>query len=104
MAGDPEPYNHLPSFYSDLFELSYEAVGELDTRREIVTDWKKQNHEGVIYYLQNNRIRGVLLWNVWGQLDAARSLIAQAGPFQRKNLKGHLPQMHQNKRQAETRE
>jgi 3-phenylpropionate/trans-cinnamate dioxygenase ferredoxin reductase subunit len=45
--------------------------GELDTRREIVTDWKKQNHEGVIYYLQNNRIRGVLLWNVWGQLDAA---------------------------------
>jgi NADPH-dependent 2,4-dienoyl-CoA reductase/sulfur reductase-like enzyme len=104
MAGDPEPYNHLPSFYSDLFELGYEAVGELDTRREIVTDWKKQNHEGVIYYLQNNRIRGVLLWNVWGQLDAARSLIAQAGPFQRKNLKGHLPQMHQNKSQAETRE
>jgi 3-phenylpropionate/trans-cinnamate dioxygenase ferredoxin reductase subunit len=50
--------------------------GELDTRREIITDWKKQNHEGVIYYLQNNRIRGVLLWNVWGQLDAARSLIA----------------------------
>ena len=27
MAGDPEPYNHLPSFYSDLFELGYEAVG-----------------------------------------------------------------------------
>jgi 3-phenylpropionate/trans-cinnamate dioxygenase ferredoxin reductase subunit len=58
MAGDPEPYNHLPSFYSDLFELGYEAVGELDTRREIVTDWKKQNHEGVIYYLQNNGFGG----------------------------------------------
>lgn len=30
MAGQPEPYRHLPFFYSDLFELGYEAVGELD--------------------------------------------------------------------------
>jgi NADPH-dependent 2,4-dienoyl-CoA reductase/sulfur reductase-like enzyme len=27
MAGDPTPYTHLPFFYSDLFELGYEAVG-----------------------------------------------------------------------------
>jgi hypothetical protein len=45
-------------------------------------------------------VQGVLLWNVWGQLDAARSLMAQAGPFHRQNLKGHLLQMHQ----AESRE
>ena len=30
MAGKSEAYHHLPSFYSDLFELGYEAVGELD--------------------------------------------------------------------------
>ena len=27
-----EPYDHLPFFYSDLFELGYEAVGEVDSR------------------------------------------------------------------------
>ncbi len=30
MAGDPSPCTHLPFFYSDLFELGYEAVGAMD--------------------------------------------------------------------------
>ncbi|PYK01684.1 MAG: pyridine nucleotide-disulfide oxidoreductase, partial [Verrucomicrobia bacterium] len=70
MAGKSEAYHHLPSFYSDLFELGYEAVGELDSRLETFVDWKEPNKEGVIYYLKDNRVRGVLLWNVWGQVDA----------------------------------
>lgn len=90
MAGKSEPYYHLPYFYSDLFDLGYEAVGETDARLETFADWKKPNQEGVIYYLKNGRVRGVLLWNVWGQVDAARGLIAQPGPFTSKNLKGLL--------------
>lgn len=92
MAGKPEPYNHLPFFYSDLFELGYEAVGELDPRLETFSDWKTPYREGVVYYLQNGRVRGVLLWNVWGQVDAARALIAEPGPFKPEQLKGRLPQ------------
>ncbi len=91
MAGKSEPYHHLPSFYSDLFELGYEAVGELDSRLETFADWKQPNKEGVIYYLQGGRVRGVLLWNVWGQVDAARQLIAEPGPFTARNLQGRLP-------------
>ncbi|MBE0543065.1 MAG: FAD-dependent oxidoreductase [Verrucomicrobia bacterium] len=90
MAGQSEPYHHLPSFYSDMFELGYEAVGELDSRLETFADWKRPNKEGVIYYLHNGRVRGVLLWNVWGQVDAARALIAEPGPFRAENLKGRL--------------
>jgi NADPH-dependent 2,4-dienoyl-CoA reductase/sulfur reductase-like enzyme len=91
MAGRSESYDHLPFFYSDLFDLGYEAVGELDSRLETVVDWKTPNREGVIYYLRRGRVRGVLLWNVWGQVDAARQLIAQRGPFSAKDLKGKLP-------------
>jgi NADPH-dependent 2,4-dienoyl-CoA reductase/sulfur reductase-like enzyme len=91
MAGKSEPYHHLPMFYSDLFELGYEAVGELDSRLESFADWKEPNKEGVIYYLKDNRVRGVLLWNVWGQVDAARALIAEPGPFTKENLTGRLP-------------
>jgi 3-phenylpropionate/trans-cinnamate dioxygenase ferredoxin reductase component len=90
MAGESIAYDHLPFFYSDLFELGYEAVGEVDSRLEMVADWKEPFQEGVIYYLRNNRIRGVLLWNVWGQVDAARKLIAEPGPFHAENLKGRL--------------
>jgi 3-phenylpropionate/trans-cinnamate dioxygenase ferredoxin reductase subunit len=90
MAGKSEPYHHLSFFYSDMFELGYEAVGELDARLETFADWKRPNKEGVVYYLKKGRVRGVLLWNVWGQVDAARELIAEPGPFTRKNLKGRL--------------
>lgn len=90
MAGDPGPYNHLPFFYSDLFDLGYEAVGETNSDLETVADWKEPYREGVVYYLRNGRIRGVLLWNVWGQVDAARELIAESGPFRAENLQGWL--------------
>jgi 3-phenylpropionate/trans-cinnamate dioxygenase ferredoxin reductase component len=91
MAGKIELYHHLPFFYSDMFDLGYEAVGELDSRLETFADWKRPNEEGVIYYLQHERVRGVLLWNVWGQLDSARRLIAEPGPFTANTLRGRLP-------------
>jgi NADPH-dependent 2,4-dienoyl-CoA reductase/sulfur reductase-like enzyme len=91
MAGDHSPYAHLPFFYSDLFELGYEAVGDLDPRGETTADWKEPFREGVVYYLRDGRVRGVLLWNVWGQVDAARQLIAGPGPFAAGALKGRLP-------------
>ena len=91
MAGEAVSYDHLSSFYSDLFDRGYEAVGELDARLETVADWKEPFREGVIYYLKAGRVRGVLLWNVWEQVDAARRLIAERGPFLAKDLKGRLP-------------
>lgn len=92
MAGEAEPYHHLPFFYSDLFDLGYEAVGDLDSRFETVVDWKKPHQEGVVYYLGDGRVRGVLLWNTWNQVDAARRLIAERGPFRPADLKGRLPE------------
>ncbi|MBF6612469.1 MAG: FAD-dependent oxidoreductase [Chloroflexi bacterium] len=91
MQSTPEPYRHTPFFYSDMFDLGYEAVGELDSRLEMVADWKEPYKEGVIYYLRDGRVRGVLLWNVWGQLEAARRLISEQGPFTAEALYGRLP-------------
>lgn len=91
LAGQRERYDHLPFFYSDLFDLGYEAVGELDSRLETIADWKTENREGAIYYLREGRVRGVLLWNTWGQVDAARELIASRRTFSPAELKGRLP-------------
>jgi 3-phenylpropionate/trans-cinnamate dioxygenase ferredoxin reductase subunit len=91
MVGERIPYVHLPFFYSDLFELGYEAIGELDSRYEVVEDGKQQFAEGVVYYLEGKRVRGVLLWNTWGQVDNARALIAEPGPFAVKDVLGRLP-------------
>ena len=91
MAGRATAYHHLPFFYSDLFDLGYEAVGDLDARLDTVADWKEPFREGVVYYLKDGRVRGVLLWNTWGQVDHARALIAERGPFTPRDLKGRLP-------------
>jgi NADPH-dependent 2,4-dienoyl-CoA reductase/sulfur reductase-like enzyme len=91
-SANPSPYHHLPYFYSDLFDLGYEAVGELDSRLETFVDWQEPYRKGVIYYLDGGRVRGVLLWNVWDQVSAGRKLIAEPGPFKPENLKGRLPE------------
>jgi 3-phenylpropionate/trans-cinnamate dioxygenase ferredoxin reductase component len=91
MAGEIADYSHLPFFYSDLFDLGYEAVGDVDSRLETFSDWKDPFREGVVYYLRDGHVRGVLLWNVWDQVGAARELIAKAGPFKPEELKGRLP-------------
>jgi 3-phenylpropionate/trans-cinnamate dioxygenase ferredoxin reductase subunit len=91
MAGETIMYEHLPMFYSDLFDIGYEAVGELNSKMDTFIDWQEPFKKGVIYYLEGSRVRGVLLWNVWDQVDHARALIAEQGPFNGDNLKGRLP-------------
>jgi NADPH-dependent 2,4-dienoyl-CoA reductase/sulfur reductase-like enzyme len=88
MAGADQPYDHLPFFYSDLFELGYEAVGELDSRLEIAAEWVEPNRKGVVCYLDGERRpRGFLLWDVWGKTDAASELIAAAAPLEAEELR-----------------
>lgn len=91
MAGAGERYDYLPFFYSDLFELGYEAVGDTDARLDIVEDWKEPFEKGVVYYLREGRVRGVLLWNTWGQVDAARRLIVSGERIETtRQLKGRI--------------
>jgi NADPH-dependent 2,4-dienoyl-CoA reductase/sulfur reductase-like enzyme len=91
MAGADVRYDHLPFFYSDLFDMGYEAVGVLDPSLDIVEDWREPYRQGVVYYLRDGRVRGVLLWDVWQQVDNARALIAAPGRFTPQDLKGYLP-------------
>jgi 3-phenylpropionate/trans-cinnamate dioxygenase ferredoxin reductase component len=75
MAGADQPYDHIPFFYSDLFDLGYEAVGQVDSRLEMVEDWQTQYTKGTVTYVENGRPRGFLLWNVWDKVDAARDVL-----------------------------
>lgn len=82
MAGADTPYTHLPFFYSDLFELGYEAVGEVDSRKETVAHWAEPLRKGVVAYLdRERRPRGFLLVDVWGKVEQATELIAAGGGF-----------------------
>ncbi len=90
MAGAEEAYTHIPMFYSDLFELGYEAVGDLDSRLETVAFWEKPMEKGVVYYLDQGRVKGVLLWNVWDSVDKARALMREGASFSPGELAGKI--------------
>lgn len=91
MAGEPAPYDYLPFFYSDLFDVGYEAVGDLDPDGMVtVEDWVEPNRIGVVYYLRDERVRGVLLWNVEGKLRDARSLVREGARVSAADLEGRI--------------
>ncbi|MCH9626548.1 MAG: Dicamba O-demethylase 2, ferredoxin reductase component [Chlamydiales bacterium] len=76
MAGAAEEYNHLPYFYSDLFEIGYEAIGEISSDMVIVEDSDDSFQKGILYYLREGRVKGAFLWGIWNQTDRVRELIA----------------------------
>jgi len=82
MAGANRPYTHMPYFYSDLFELGWEAVGEVNSSLQVHAIWKVEHREGILLYLNDEDVvRGALLWNVWDHVDWARNLIREAKPM-----------------------
>lgn len=95
MAGAHRAYDHLPMFDSGLFDLGWEAVGEVDSARDVHAVWREEFRTGVLFYLAEDVIRGVLLWNVWGAVDWARGLIREAKAMtraEREALAAALPE------------
>ncbi|TIC84147.1 FAD-dependent oxidoreductase [Nocardioides sp. GY 10127] len=75
LAGAGEEYRHTPMFYSDLFDVGYEAVGTLDASLETVTETTEDGR--IVYYLDDDEVVGVLCWNEFGLTDAAVDLLAR---------------------------
>ncbi|MEN6415860.1 MAG: FAD/NAD(P)-binding oxidoreductase [Armatimonadota bacterium] len=90
MAGAGERYDYMPYFFSDLFDFGYEAVGEIDSRLETFSDWQKENDTGVIYYLEDGKVKGAMMCNVWDRVPAARELIREAKHITEDDLRGAI--------------
>lgn len=90
MAGATEPFTYMPYFFSDLFDFGYEAVGEVDSSLDTLADWQKENDTGVIYYLRDGVVRGVMMCNVWDKVPAARALIMKKARLDKESIKGAL--------------
>ncbi|VTR76716.1 Anthranilate 1,2-dioxygenase system ferredoxin--NAD(+) reductase component [Cellulomonas hominis] len=89
LAGAGEAYDHTPFFYSDLFDAGYEAVGTLDASLTTVEDWHEDDFgAGVVYYVDADRVAGVLLWNVWDATDRAREVVDHQRDVRPEALRG----------------
>jgi NADPH-dependent 2,4-dienoyl-CoA reductase/sulfur reductase-like enzyme len=80
MAGARRIYDHQPMFFGDLFDLGFEAVGEIDARLDTDAVWRTEHREGLVFYLRDDVVRGVLLWGRFGMVDWARQLVREGKP------------------------
>ena len=87
MAGANVTYEHTPYFYSNVFSISWKAIGKMDPSLEQVID--DVGTGKVVYFVDDQKLVGVLLWNVAIDLDDVRALLKNP-PTSSKDLKGAL--------------
>ena len=86
-------YKHSPSFRSRIPGIGVDcrAIGEIDSNLKTVGFWIANRDEetkevvertpdsefvrGVVYYLKNNKVVGVLMWNAGDQMKRAREVL-----------------------------
>jgi NADPH-dependent 2,4-dienoyl-CoA reductase/sulfur reductase-like enzyme len=91
LADADETYDHTPMYYSNVFDMGYEAVGTVSTDLRTVEDWQDPTVTGVVYYLdEDDTVRGVLLWNVSDKTDEARKVLAEANAITPDMLPGRI--------------
>jgi hypothetical protein len=90
MAEAEKEYDHMPYFFSDLFDFGYEAVGDVNASLEVLADWEEENKKGVLYYLKGGHVKGVMLCNIWDKVEQARELIRKKETASAKGLKGWI--------------
>ena len=80
MASAPQPYRELPYFFSDLFDLELEFVGDFDRQPHRVefTD-KLSDNTFIARYFQNNRIfAAVFIGREEEEVEAVKGEIREA--------------------------
>lgn len=79
MAGARQPWNELPYFYSDLFDLDLQAYGDLFQWDDVLQRGPADpsGHPALtVFYLYQNQLRGALVINpAEGQLEAVQALL-----------------------------
>jgi NADPH-dependent 2,4-dienoyl-CoA reductase/sulfur reductase-like enzyme len=90
MAGANQSFTYMPYFFSDLFEFGYEAVGDVNSSLQTFAGWQKENDTGVVYYLEDGKVRGAMMCNVWDKVEAARELIRKGERMTAEDLRGAI--------------
>jgi NADPH-dependent 2,4-dienoyl-CoA reductase/sulfur reductase-like enzyme len=87
MAGAHVLYQHTPYFYSMIFDISWQAVGTINPELQTVFD--DRDNGTIVYFLDDEQLVGVLIWNVKVDLDDVRDLLANP-PADNKTLVGSI--------------
>jgi 3-phenylpropionate/trans-cinnamate dioxygenase ferredoxin reductase subunit len=86
MLGDRQPYDKVPYFFSDQYDLGMEYRGWALPSDELVVRRGKGEQEFIAFWLRNQRVVAGMNVNIWDQGDAIQALIERSAKVDRKKL------------------
>lgn len=59
-----------------LIDSALKTVGVFSNGSDLTTNISKTN-KGVVFYIKNDKVVGILLWNIFNKINIARQVIAE---------------------------
>ncbi|MCC7666561.1 NAD(P)/FAD-dependent oxidoreductase [Liquorilactobacillus satsumensis] len=75
MAGAAVTYDYTPSFYSWVFDISWDALGHISSQMQMYAEKLPGNKSVVYYFDEHGLIQGILSWNSKVSLNHLRHLL-----------------------------
>jgi 3-phenylpropionate/trans-cinnamate dioxygenase ferredoxin reductase subunit len=86
MLGREEPYERIPYFFSDQYEVGMEYVGYATDWDEVIFRGDLEAREFIAFWLKDKRLLAGMNVNVWDVSDQIRELIRLRRPLDRDRL------------------
>ncbi len=86
MLGRAQPYERIPYFFSDQYDVGMEYSGYATDWDEVVFRGDPQNREFIAFWLKDDRVLAGMNVNVWDVTDDIQALIRSRQPVDRRRL------------------
>jgi 3-phenylpropionate/trans-cinnamate dioxygenase ferredoxin reductase component len=86
MLGRDEPYERIPYFFSDQYDVGMEYSGHASGADPVVFRGDPASREFIAFWLQGDRVAAALNMNVWDVTETLQALIRSGGPIDREQL------------------
>jgi 3-phenylpropionate/trans-cinnamate dioxygenase ferredoxin reductase component len=88
MLGADVPYERVPYFFSDQYDVGMEYSGYAVGWDEVVFRGDPASREFIAYWLKGERVLAGMNVNVWDVTDEIQELVRSGRPLDRKALSG----------------
>ncbi|MBS1880755.1 MAG: FAD-dependent oxidoreductase [Actinobacteria bacterium] len=82
MLGCGEPYDRVPYFFSDQYEVGMEYAGLARQWDRVVFRGKPDSHEFIAFWLREGRLLAGMNFNVWDVNEQIQELVAKRPPVE----------------------
>jgi 3-phenylpropionate/trans-cinnamate dioxygenase ferredoxin reductase component len=86
MLGAEEPYERVPYFYSDQYEVGMEYSGYATAEDEVVFRGAPESREFIAFWLRDGRVVAGMNVNVWDVTEPIQALVRCGAPVDRRAL------------------